>query len=153
MHPEAFAPNILFPAQNMPLLKRRPEPPITHSSTTATSASTAPSLNLAPDGSPLTYAKSIRGDNELHWRQAEIEEFDRLFSSKATKPLYPYEEPTHRRKDTSYYNPQMKEREDAESHRTYIVRGTIQNQLSRRDFCKHCCNACRQDFIAICCQR
>ena len=41
------------------------------------------------------------------------------------KPLYPHEQPMHRRKDTSYYNPQIKEKEDAEGHRTYRVRGTI----------------------------
>ena len=122
---EAIAPNILFPARNMPLLKTRPEPPVTRSRTTATSASAASSLNLAPDGSLLTYAKAIRGDQELHWRQAEIDEFDRLFSSNTMKPLYHHEQPLQRRKDTSYYNPQIKEKEDAAGHRIYRIRGTI----------------------------
>ena len=122
---EVIAPNIPFPAQKMPLLKTRPEAPVTRSRTSATSASAVSSLNLAADGSPLTYAKAIRGDQEAHWRQAEVEEFNRLFSSNTMKPLHPHEQPLQRRKDTSYYNPQIKEKEDSAGNRTYRVRGTI----------------------------
>ena len=122
---EAIAPNLPFPVQKASLFKTRPEPPVTRSKTSAASASVVSSLNLAPDGSPLTYAKAIRGDQELHWRQAEIEEFNRLFSSNTIKPLHIREQPMHRRKDTSYYNPQIKEKEDAAGNRTYRVRGTI----------------------------
>ena len=41
------------------------------------------------------------------------------------KPLHPHEQPLQRRKDTSYYNPQIKEKEDSADNRTYRVRGTI----------------------------
>ena len=61
----------------------------------------------------------------LHWRLAEIEEFDRLFESKTMKSIHPHDQLAHRRKDTSYYNPQIKEKEDSTGNRTYRVRGTI----------------------------
>ena len=77
------------------------------------------------DGSPLTYAKAILGDKVLHWRKAEIEEFDRVFGSKTMKPILPHDQPADRRRDTSYYNPQIKEKEDSAGNRTYRVRGTI----------------------------
>ena len=41
------------------------------------------------------------------------------------RPIHIHEQPVHRRKDTSYYNPQIKEKEDAMGKRTYRVRGTI----------------------------
>ena len=122
---EATAPNTPFPVSKTTLLETRPEPPVTRSRTTAASASAVSSLNLAPDGSFLTYAKAIHGHQELQWRQAEIKEFNRLFSSNTMKPLHIHEQPMHRRKDTSYYNPQIKEKEDATGNRTYRVRGTI----------------------------
>ena len=122
---EVIAHNIPFPVQRVQPLKTRPEPPVTRSRTTATSASAVSSLNLAADGSPLTYAKAIRSDQEPLWRQAEIEEFNRLFESNTMRPIHIHEQPVHRRKDTSYYNPQIKEKEDAMGNRTYRVRGTI----------------------------
>ena len=122
---EATAPNTPFPVSKTTLLETRPEPPVTRSRTTAASASAVSSLNLAPDGSPLTYAKAILSNQELQWRQAKIKEFNRLFSSNAMKPLHIHEQPMYRRKDTSYYNPQIKEKEDATGNRTYRVRGTI----------------------------
>lgn len=121
---DTIAPNIAFPSQISPA-KTRPDPPLTRSRTAANSATIETALNLAVDGTPLTYAKAIRGKSEAHWRQAEIEEFDRLFASNTMKPIQPHDQPACRRKDTSYYNPQIKEKEDSKGKKTYRVRGTI----------------------------
>lgn len=119
-----IAPKMAFPPQ--PSSSRtRPQPPFTRSRSVANAAAVETSLNLASDGSPLTYAKAIRSDKVLHWRLAEIEEFDRLIDSKTLKPIHPHDQPAHRHKDTSYYNPQIKEKEDSTGNRTYRVRGTI----------------------------
>ena len=85
-------PEILFTAPNVPFpkipssSKTRPVPPLTRSRATAGAAATTASLNLSPDGSQLTYAKAIRGDEKAQWRKAEEEEFDRLFLSKTMTP-------------------------------------------------------------------
>ena len=38
-------------------------------------------LNLAPDGSHLTYRTAEAGPDAACWQQAEVDEFDRLFAS------------------------------------------------------------------------
>ena len=53
------------------------------------------------------------------------EEFDRLFLSKTMRPILVSEQPLDRRRDTSYYNPQIKEKYDSLGAKTYRVRGTI----------------------------
>lgn len=85
----------------------------------------ATSLNLAPDGSQLAYAKAIRGKEQLQWRVAEEEEFARLFLSKTMRPIHGKDQPSDRRRDTSYYNPQIKEKYDSLDNKTFRVRGTI----------------------------
>ena len=124
-------PAIQFIAANVPFpkvpssTKTRPVPPLTRSKTTASAAATTCSLNLAPDGSQLTYAKAIRGDEKAQWRKAEEEEFDRLFLSKTMTPIYGKDQPHDRRGDTSYYNPQIKEKYDSNGDKTFRIRGTI----------------------------
>ena len=123
--PEIFiAPNVPFPKTSTSA-KTRPIPPLTRSKTTARAAATTASLNLAPDGTQLTYSKAIRGDEKAQWRKAEEEEFDRLFFSKTMTPMHGKDQPHDRRGDTSYYNPQIKEKLDSNGDKTFRVRGTI----------------------------
>lgn len=116
-------PNILFPPSSRN--KTRPIPPLTRSKSAASATAVATSLNLAPDGSQLTYAKAIRGKEQLQWRVAEEEEFARRFLSKTMRPIHGKDQPSDRRGDTSYYNPQIKEKYDSLGNKTFRVRGTI----------------------------
>ena len=88
--PDTIAPNIAFPSQ-ISSAKTRPDPPLTRSRTAANSATMETALNLAVDGTPLTYAKAICSKSEVHRRQAEIEEFDRLFGWNTMKPIQPHD--------------------------------------------------------------
>lgn len=72
-----------------------------------------PRLNLAFDGSPLTYRTAKTGPKAIHWLQAETEEFDRLLESHTITPIHRDEQPIDRRGDTTYYNPQPKQKRDA----------------------------------------
>ena len=123
--PEKFiAPNASFPRKSTSA-KTRPIPPLTRSKTTACAAATTASLNLAPDGTQLTNAKATCGDEKAQWRKAEEEEFDRLFFSKTRAPIHSKDQPHDRHGDTSYYNPQIKEKLDSNGDKTFRVRGTI----------------------------
>ena len=62
-------------------------------------------LNLAQDGSPLTYSKAKAGPDSALWLQAEAEEFDRLFLSQTMQPIHSHDQPANRRSDTTYFNP------------------------------------------------
>lgn len=99
-------------------------PPDTATSQTHPAISTLSPLNLAPDGSPLTYRKATTGPNAIQWLQAEEEEFDRLIASNTIRPIHRHEQPLDRRGDTTYYNPQTKQKRDALGHTTYRIRGT-----------------------------
>ena len=81
-------------------------------------------LNLAPDGSPLTYHKAKKGPDSTHWLRAEIEELDRLMHSNTIKPITLADQPLDRRGDTTYYNPQTKQKRDVLGQVTYRIRGT-----------------------------
>ena len=81
-------------------------------------------LNLAPDGSSLTFAAALRGPDAASWEQANVEEFDRLLGSTHTmKPFKNADQPEDRRKDTTYYNPQVSEKIGDDGKRTFRVRG------------------------------
>ena len=81
-------------------------------------------LSLSIDGSPLTFTKAKAGPDRLQWLLAEIAEFDRLFTSKTLRPIHAHQQPHHRRQDTTYYNPQTKQKVDATGATTYRIRGT-----------------------------
>ena len=83
-----------------------------------------PALNLNADGSPLTYSTAKKGPNTTHWQDAEDTEISRLIDSVVMHARYPHEQPADRKKDTTYYNPQTKEK-DTDSGKTYRIRGTI----------------------------
>ena len=82
-------------------------------------------LNLDTIERPLTYATALKGPNRLHWLNAEAEEFDRLFSTNTIKAIHAHEQPVDRRRDTTYYNPQTKEKPNRSGDTVYRIRGTI----------------------------
>ena len=116
------SPNIAFPDNhNLPCPPRSPEPPSCH---TLTHVAHSAMLNLDTGGKPLTYKSAIQGPDRLQWIIAEEEEFDRLFATKTIAPLHSHEQPLDRKKDTTYYNPQVKQKCDA-GKTTFRIRGTI----------------------------
>ena len=103
--------------QDLFRLRPPPHPKLHYSFATA--------LNLDADGSPLRYSTAMKGPNASHWRIAEAEEFDRLFSSGTMHPILPTAQPLDRRKDTTYYNPQCKEKSTPDGGKTFRIRGTV----------------------------
>jgi hypothetical protein len=82
-------------------------------------------LNLALDGSPLTLPAALLGPDAASWQQANVDEFDRLLGSTHTMhAIKNADQPADRRKDTTYYNPQIKEKIGEDGQRTFRVRGT-----------------------------
>ena len=82
-------------------------------------------LNLNPDGSPLTYRSALAGPNASHWRVAEGKEISKLIDTHTMRPIFASDQPVDRRKDTTYYNPQVKEKPGSENTVLRRVRGTI----------------------------
>ena len=66
----------------------------------------------------------MAGPDAAHWLQAEIEELDRLLASDTIPPIHYADQPADRRRDTTYYNPQTKQKRDPDGHTTYRIRGT-----------------------------
>jgi hypothetical protein len=85
------------------------------------------SLNITADGKPLNYQLAMAGPDAASWRLAEIDELIRLIrTSETMRPIMPNDQPADRRKDTAYYNPQTKEKIDADTlQKTFRIRGTI----------------------------
>ena len=81
-------------------------------------------LNLNPDGTPLTYRTAKSGPNRDHWQNAEDAEVSRLIDSHTMYPRHMHDQPLDRRKDTTYYNPQTKEKLK-DNEKVYRIRGTI----------------------------
>ena len=116
-------PNIpLQASQQPPTIPKPPSPPVTRQHTARQRANAA--LNLAADGSPLTYSKAKAGPDAARWLQAEAEEFDRLLTSHTIKPILQCDQPTDRRRDTTYVNPRTKQKIDSTDSTTYRIRGT-----------------------------
>ena len=107
-----------------PTVPKAPESRITRQHTARQRATAYTALNLAQDGSPLTYSKAKAGPDAALWLQAETEEFDRLFHSKTMQPIYAHEQPASRRRDTTYFNPQTKQKINSAGITTYRIRGT-----------------------------
>jgi len=81
-------------------------------------------LNLAPDGIPLTYSKAKAGPNAENWFIAEGEELCCLIDSCTMQPRHPSAQLLYRRGDTTYYNPQTKEKLNSDGSVRYRIRGT-----------------------------
>jgi len=67
----------------------------------------------------------LLGPDAVAWNQANVEEFDRLIGTTHTmKAIKNSEQPEDRRKDTTYYNPQISEKMGEDGKRIFRVRGT-----------------------------
>lgn len=80
--------------------------------------------NLAPNGKPLVYWKVKKGPNAENCFIAEREEIYRLIDSGTMRVIFLSEQPSSRRSDTTYYNPQIKEKLAADGCITYCIRTT-----------------------------
>ena len=82
-------------------------------------------LNLATDGTPLTFQSALVSPDASSWQTAHVDELDRLLGATNTMhAIQPDDQPMDRRKDTTYYNPQIKEKVAPDGSRTFRVRGT-----------------------------
>jgi len=81
------------------------------------------SLNLDESGSPLTHASALSGPDRELWEQADFEELVRLVTTETIRAIHIHEQPADRRSDTTYYNPQVKEKY-VDGVRTRRTRGT-----------------------------
>ena len=113
-----------LPIRRRPTNPAPPTPRITRQQTARQRATAYGALNLSTDGSPLTYSKAKSGPDAERWMQAESEEFDRLIFSQTIRPINLIDQPTDRRRDTTYFNPQTKQKTDTTGNTTYRIRGT-----------------------------
>ena len=88
------------------------------------SANSAASLNVNPDGSPLTFRTAVHGAERDSWKNAEDIEISRLLDTTTMHAIHLEEQPLDRRGDTTYYNPKPKEKYDDDMNKVYRIRGT-----------------------------
>jgi hypothetical protein len=88
------------------------------------SANSAASLNVNPDGSPLTFRTAVHGAERDSWKNAEDIEISRLLDTTTMHAIHLEEQPLDRRSDTTYYNPKPKEKYDDDMNKVYRIRGT-----------------------------
>jgi hypothetical protein len=68
-------------------------------------------MNVNTDGSPLTHASAIGGENQAEWRLADGIEHRKLVTQTLTMHIiHKAHIPKERAKDVAYYNPQVKEK-------------------------------------------
>ena len=84
-----------------------------------------PRLNVTPEGKPLTMRSALSGPDSDLWRAEQGTEITRLLASETMKPILRRDQPHERRRDTTYYNPQVKEKLDADRNIKRRVRGTL----------------------------
>ena len=84
-----------------------------------------PPLNLNSDGSPQTYRTAIAGPSSDLWRVEEGVEISKLIDTCTMHPIQPSAQPVDRRKDTTYYNAQVKEKAGTNDTVKRHFRGTI----------------------------
>jgi hypothetical protein len=81
-------------------------------------------LNLSNDGSPLTTKAAMTGEFKAEWQLEDDKEFRKLATETETiAPIYRDQIPADRRKDVTYYNPQVREKIKEGKH-VRRVRGT-----------------------------
>lgn len=82
-------------------------------------------LNMTADGRPLTYRLAKAGHDKDQWDKAGDVELSRLIDSSTLHPIHAREQSDDRRKDTTYYNPQVKEKiDETTNEKKFHVRGT-----------------------------
>jgi len=81
-------------------------------------------LNMTEDGRQLNLRLGLAGPDSAHWQKAGDEEISRLIDTGTLHACYSHDQPAERRKDTTYYNPQTKEKCDEHTNqKIYRVRG------------------------------
>ena len=93
--------------------------------TLAQASQTSATLNLDGLGKPLKYRTAKAGPNTTQWQKAEGEEIQRLIDTHTIRAIHPHEQPIERKGESTYYNPQVKEKTASDGSTTYRVRGTI----------------------------
>ena len=82
-------------------------------------------LNLDVHGKPLTFRSAMSGPDAAEWRASLVLEYHRLLTTYSTmKAIRKEQQPTDRRKDTTYFNPQVREKRLADGSLQRRVRGT-----------------------------
>jgi hypothetical protein len=81
-------------------------------------------LNLAADGTCLTFRKAVNGPEKDVWVAALIEELRKLLGGNVMHAIHLADQPQDRRSDTTYGNPQVKEKLDSAGNKTARVRLT-----------------------------
>jgi hypothetical protein len=84
-----------------------------------------PALNLDDEGKPLTFRSAMRGPDAPAWQLADDKEFRKLLTMGCIRPIHPEQQPPDRRKDTKYYNQQVKEKLLPDGTIQQRVRGTF----------------------------
>ena len=83
-------------------------------------------LNLDEFGHPLKMRAALLGPDKDEWLAARVREYERLFETNTARVIARSDQPADRRKDTSYYNEQCKEKRDPHTQvKTFRVRGTF----------------------------
>jgi hypothetical protein len=80
-------------------------------------------LNVTADGKKLTMKAALRGPDQHLWKIEMGTEISRLINSKTIKPIHQRDMPRGRK--ATYYNPQPKEKLDADKNIIRRVRGTL----------------------------
>ena len=75
-----------------------------------TALQSSATLNLDEQGYPLKYRSAKNGPNKVQWQRAEGEEIQQLLGTGTIKPIHLAEQPIDRISDSTYYNPQVKEK-------------------------------------------
>jgi len=90
------------------------------------STTDSPLLNLTPAGQQISYRHVMRGPDRELWRNASGKELIKLIVDRKTLvPIHRHEQPPDQRRFTTYYNPQVKEKLDANGDIIQRVRGTF----------------------------
>ena len=89
------------------------------------SANGAASLNVNPDGSPLTFRTTVHSAERNSWKNAEDTVISRLLDTTTMHAIHLEEQSLDRRGDTTYFNPKPKEKYDeGMNKKIYRIRGT-----------------------------
>jgi len=91
----------------------------------------SPLLNITSEGKQLSYRSVMRGPDCHLWGIASGEELIKLIVDRKTLvPIHRNEQPPDQRPFTTYYNPQVKEKFDAQGKVVQRVRGTFGGNMT-----------------------
>ena len=106
-----------------PFQRRHQKQALAHS--TFHSSPSDPILNISVDGTPFTYNRLRKGPDGELWKIEYGTEIAKLLDSKTLCPQHWKDQPIDQRGNTTYFNPQVKEKLDSNRDITRRVRGTL----------------------------